>query len=168
MLVLAVTIAAIAAPSLTGTMARVRLDAAAEQVRDAWAQARLQAIRAGEPVAFQAQLGTGDFRLFELQADPAAAAAQPTPAQPAPAPATQDDPDEGLGDVVFTQVSAGAPDAPATDPTLSACIVFRADGSTDDAFAVIQAADGRRRTIALRGLTGAARITDDAQAEVVP
>lgn len=157
-LAVAVALAAMAAPSLYGSMDRARLDAAAEDVRSAWAEARLQAMRAGEPLAFQAQLGSGEYRVTPLASagDPAA----PPTVETQPSIAANPEGSEDLGAVTFVQISNGVAGDPAIDPSVAACLVFRADGSTDDAFAVIQSADGRRRTIMLRGLTGAARIDE--------
>lgn len=149
-LALAVMIAAMAAPSLTGTLDNIRLDGAAEQVRDAWADARLRAIRTGEPIAFQCQLGTSQYCVSTLNgAANAIAGADPT---------TENE--DLSAEVTFQQVSIGAPDDPLVDPTVPACMVFRPDGAADDAFAIVRAADGRTRTITLRGLTGSATIDD--------
>lgn len=176
-LALAVAIAAIAAPSVTGTLDRVRLDGAAEQVRRAWSDARLQAIRDGEPIAFQAQVGAGGFTLCRLAdaglvgaAGSGVAAAVGANGQAVAQQGALSEADsQELSEVVFAQVSTGVPGDPLIDPAVAACVVFRADGSTDDAFAIIRAADGRQRTITLRGLTGAVRIVDSAQqAEATP
>lgn len=151
-------LAALAAPSLSGTLARVRLDAAASQVRTAWADARLEAMRTGEPVAFQCRLGTNQYALSPLAGATAALAGATDSADQVEL--SRDD-YEDLGAVTFTQLTRGDPALdPTIDPAVAACLVFRPDGATDDAIAVVQAAGGGQRRIVLRGLTGAARIDD--------
>ncbi|QDT68714.1 hypothetical protein MalM25_16380 [Planctomycetes bacterium MalM25] len=156
-LALAVVLASLAAPSLSGTLARVRLDAAADEVREAWNDARLEAIRTGEPVAFQCQLGTGRYTLSTL-AD--AAAAQSGSTEVADQGALADDEYEDLGEVNFVQLSRGVEGDAEIDPTIADCLVFRPDGGADDAFAIVRSSRGSQRKIVLRGLTGAARIDD--------
>ncbi|MEO0529876.1 MAG: GspH/FimT family pseudopilin [Planctomycetota bacterium] len=147
-LALVVVLAAFVAPSLTGTLARVRLDAAAEEVRTAWADARLEAMRSGTPMAFQCRLGTGEYSI-----SPLAGAAVANEQQ-----ALADDEFDDLGGVRFEQLSLGTTADPSVDPAIAACLVFRPNGATDDAFAVLRADDGRQRRISLRGLTCAATI----------
>ena len=157
-LALAVVIAALAAPSMSGTLARVRLDAAAEEVRTAWVEARLEAMRTGEPVAFQCRLGTGQYTVSTL-ADATAAMGGST--EIADQVELADDDYEDLGVITFTQLTLGDPAVdPTIDPAVAACVVFRPDGATDDALAVVRAESGSERRIVLRGLTGAASIDD--------
>ncbi len=156
-LALAVVLASLAAPSLSGTLARVRLDAAADEVRDAWNDARLEAIRTGQPVAFQCQIGTSRYSLSPL-ADAAAALAGST--EVADQGELADDEHEDLGEVTFVQLSRGVEGDPEIDPAVAACLVFRPDGGADDAFAIVQSSRGAQRRIVLRGLTGSARIDD--------
>ncbi len=156
-LALVVMLAALVSPSLSGTLEKVRLDAAAEQVRTAWIDARLEAMRGGESVAFQCRLGEGFYTLSTL-AD--ATAAQAGSEEVADQAKLADDDYEELGGVTFVQLSLGDGTDPTVDPAVPACLVFRPDGATDDAFAIIQTPDGRQRRITLRGLTGAARIED--------
>lgn len=151
-------LAALAAPSLSGTLARVRLDAAASQVRTAWADARLEAMRTGKSVAFQCRLGTSQYLLSPL-ANATEALAGST--ESADQTEIANDDYEDLGAVTFTQLTRGDPAVdPTIDPALAACLVFRPDGATDDAIAIVRAAGGGERRILLRGLTGAARIDD--------
>lgn len=157
-LALVVVLAALVAPSLSGTLEKVRLDAAAEQIRTAWIDARLEAMRSGEPVAFQCRLGEGVYTLSSL-ADAAAAQVGSTEVADQVTLA-DDDQKENLGSVTFVQLSLGDGTDPTLDPAVPACLVFRADGATDDAFAIIQTPNGRQRRITLRGLTGAARVDD--------
>ena len=151
-------LAALAAPSMSGTLARVRLDAAASEVRTAWAKARLEAMRTGEPVAFQCRLGTGQYLLSPLAGAMAALAGSTEAADQV---SVADDGYEDLGAITFTQLTVGDPAVdPTIDPTVAACLVFRPDGATDDAIAVLRSDRGGQRRIVLRGLTGAARIDD--------
>lgn len=154
-LALAGLLAAFAAPSMSGTLARVRLDAAASEVRTAWVDARLEAMRSGEPVAFQCRLGTGQYLLSPLTA--VAAVSNPDQAWSGLA----NDDYEDLGTVTFTQLTLGDPAVdPTIDPAVAACVVFRPDGATDDAIAVVRSEKGGERRVLLRGLTGSARIDD--------
>lgn len=157
-------LAALAAPSLSGTLARVRLDAAASEVRTAWSDARLEAMRTGEPVAFQCRLGTNQYLLSPLATATEALAGSTEAADQTE---IADDDYEDLGAVTFTQLTRGDPALdPTIDPALAACIVFRPDGATDDAIAVLRSEGGSERRILLRGLTGAARIDDGYSAPV--
>lgn len=164
-LALVVVLAGIAAPSLSGSLARGRLDSAAEEVRTAWVDARLEAMRSGEPVAFQCELGTGRYTLSSLAN---AAAALAGSAEVADQMEVADDENEDLGAITFTQLTLGDPALdPMIDPAIAAVVVFRPDGAADDAIAVLTAEDGRRRRIVLRGLTGAA-VVEDGRGEVAP
>ncbi|QDV73623.1 prepilin-type N-terminal cleavage/methylation domain-containing protein [Botrimarina mediterranea] len=154
---LVVMLAAMVAPSLTGTLGRVRLDAAADAVRTAWVDARLEAMRSGEPIVFQCQLGTGRYTVSKL-IDASAAGAVAADEDAAGSTTLADDEHEDLGEVKFVQLSAGNPLTAVVDPAVAACLVFRPDGATQDAWAVIESANGRRRRITLRSLTGAARV----------
>ena len=164
-LALAVVLASLAAPSLSGTLARVRLDAAADQVRDAWNEARLEAIRTGRPVAFQCQLGAGRYTLSNLAE---AVAAQAGSTEVADQEELVNDEYEDLGEITFVQCSQGQEEDPGIDPLVAACLVFRPDGAADDAFAIIQSSKGTQRKIVLRGLTGAARVDDGYSVEEEP
>jgi Tfp pilus assembly protein FimT len=155
-------LAAMVAPSMTGTLGRVRLDAAAAAVRTAWVDARLEAMRSGEPFTFQCQLGTGQYTVSKLID---ATAATALTEEDAGSTTLADDEHEDLGDIKFVQLSAGNPLTAVVDPAVAACLVFRPDGATDDAWAIIESADGRRRRITLRGLTGAARVEEDSVGE---
>lgn len=154
---LVVLLAALATPALTGTLARVRLDAAAEQVRTAWADARLEAMRTGSPVAFQCRLETSEYTLSKLED---ATAALQGSTETADQVRLADDEHDDLGDVTFVRLTTGDPADPAVDPNVGACVVFYPDGLTDDAVAVIQSASGQQRRIELRSLTGAATVSE--------
>ena len=161
-LALVVMLASMVAPSLMGTLGRVRLDAAAEAVRTAWVDARLEAMRTGEPFTFQCQLGTGQYTVAKL-IDAAVAGA--VTAEGAGSTTLADDEHEDLGAIKFVQLSTGNPLTAAVDPAVAACLVFRPDGATDDAWAIVESADGRRRRITLRGLTGSARVEEVSASE---
>ena len=98
-LALAVVLAALVGPTMGGTLARVRLDAAAERLQTEWSAARLEAIRTGEAVAFRCELGSGRFRVSPLEAAGAALAADAR----RPADLSRDDYEE-LGAIVFGPV----------------------------------------------------------------
>ncbi|MEM6798169.1 MAG: prepilin-type N-terminal cleavage/methylation domain-containing protein [Planctomycetota bacterium] len=162
MLVLAllVVISALAAPSLIGSLQRSRLDAAASELRTAWAQARLDAASSGETLRFQCRLQTGWGCVANASAsleevDAALAAEQAEGGSPME-----------WTDVVFTQLLvANTPGEPplgesVADGELSAAVLFRPDGTTSDAEAVLEDATGAQLKVTLRGLTGSARIED--------
>lgn len=161
-LALVVMLASMVAPAMTGTLGRVRLDAAAEAVRTAWVDARLEAMRAGEPFTFQCQLGTGQYTVAKLID---ATAVSAVPEGDAGSTKLADDEHEDLGAIKFVQMSAGNPLTAVVDPAVATCLVFRPDGATDDAWAIVESADGRRRRITLRGLTGAARVEEVSASE---
>lgn len=153
-LALAVVLAAMAAPAMSGALARARLEAAAEQLATAWNEARLRAIRDGEPIAFRCELEKNVYRVSPLSAAMGTSVSMGAASYPA-----AQDPQEELGSVVFKQVSLGDPDdIPAPDPTVAAVIVFQPDGATSDAYVLIEDEQGSRRRVSLRGLNGAASI----------
>ena len=145
-LALVVVLAAIAAPLMTGALAKARLDAAAEELVSAWNEARLEAIRTGEPIAFRCQIETPTYQVGSLSAAMQGEVSGVN---------KHDD----LSSVIFKQLSLGEhDDDPPPDPTVVAVLVFQPDGVTSDAFAIIQAEGGARRRVSLRGLTGTATI----------
>ena len=152
-LALCVLLAAMVGPTMGGTLARVRLDAAAERLQTEWAAARLEAIRTGEPMAFQCRLQTGQFVVSTLDEATVALGAGANESGE-----LVDDEYEDLGEIVFAQLSVGDYLDTTIDPALAACLVFRPDGATDDAFAVLQTNDGKRRRVVLRGLTGGSKV----------
>ena len=143
-LALIVLLGTMAAPSLSGALAKARINSAAEELATAWGQARLEAIRSGEPIAFRCQLGTSNYFVGPLSAV-MQQAGQPS--------------DKELSSVTFKQISFGEPeDMPPADPGVVAILVFQADGATRDAYAVIESENGALRRIVLEGLTCAAEI----------
>ena len=146
-LALAVVLAALAAPAFEGALSRTRLDSAAERLASAWGEARLEAIRTGEPVAFRCELGTPTYRVGTLSA-----MWETTPG------VTSQESNE-LSSVVFKQLSLGEPgDLPPADPTVAAVLVFQPSGVTSDAYAILESAEGDLRRVELRGLTCASSI----------
>lgn len=155
---LLVVVAAIAAPVLLGANERAQVRQAADKLRTSWAKARLDAIARGEPLYFQCTLGTPDFaiRNFGRATEAAEVAAEPEPAAP----------DETLGEVVFTQLSVVDPatnlatvvdaETGGTPPV----VLFFPDGATSDAEALLTTSDGYQVQVKLRGLTGAAEVSD--------
>lgn len=157
-LTLAVFLSAMAMPALTGTLARVRLNSAAERVRTVWAEARLEAMRSGAPIAFQCQLGTGQYSVHKLDdLSEAVAFADPQASQ-----TLSDDTHEDLGAITFVQLTVGDSHSEEVDPSVASVVVFHPDGLTDDALAIVQDDSGEQRRIELRGLTGAAVMVQDA------
>lgn len=159
-LALLIIIAAMAAPSLSGSIERAKLDSAAKKLRTAWSEARLDAATQGETLRFQCRIGSGWGCV---------ASATATTEQVAGAIGQQSAAVNGaleLSDVVFKQLLvAGLPGDPplgggVADGELSAGVLFRPDGTTSDAEAVLEAANGARLKVTLRGLTGSARIVE--------
>ncbi|MEM6328748.1 MAG: prepilin-type N-terminal cleavage/methylation domain-containing protein [Planctomycetota bacterium] len=170
-LALLVVVAAIAAPRLMGSLAASRLDAAASELRTAWAKARLDAAAAGETLKFQCRIQTGwgcvgkaaDATLAVEDND--GSSTRPVTPSEENAGAADGGAIEWQGVVYRTLVAASQPGDPpvgeaVADGELSAAVLFRPDGTTSDAEAVLEDAQGRRLRVTLRGLTGAARIED--------
>lgn len=65
-LAILVTIGAIAAPMLDRAFERQKLRGAAEQVRMAWEDAKLKALKTGQAQVFQCQLDTGTYTIQPL------------------------------------------------------------------------------------------------------
>ncbi len=160
---LLVVVAAIAAPVLLGANERSQVRQAADKLRTSWAKARLDAIARGEPLYFQCTLGTPDFAIRNFGgATESAEVADPATAETAAAP----EPDESLGEVVFNQLSVVDPatnlttvvdaETGGTPPV----VLFFPDGATSDAEALLTTSDGYQVQVTLRGLTGAAEVSD--------
>jgi prepilin-type N-terminal cleavage/methylation domain-containing protein len=62
-MVILVTLAAVAYPTLSAMYGDVRVKAAADQVRASWTEARAKAIEDGRPYRFSVEPGTGKFRV---------------------------------------------------------------------------------------------------------
>ncbi|MGL4514257.1 MAG: GspH/FimT family pseudopilin, partial [Lacipirellulaceae bacterium] len=153
LLVLALVVAAgaISAPLWSRSLDRTRADGAAEALRTAWSDARLEAMRRGAPLWFQPLLGTSDYQLVTL----AEAHGGATPAAPGGGPPTTS---QRLDGALFRELALAPPGA--VEPTPVAGLAFSPDGSTQDGYAVIEAESGARRRVSLRGLTGAVTIDE--------
>ena len=173
-LTLLVILAAIAAPGMSSGLSRSRLDQAAETLRTSWSQARLDAASTGQTLRFQCRIGENwgciapaTMPLAEITSGVAAANSEEVPGSTGAGKAEQ----YQLSDVVFKQLLVAQQPA---DPPIggsvregefSAAVLFRPDGTTSDAEAILESSDGRRVRVTLRGLTGSARIEDDVEVE---
>ncbi|MEM9185999.1 MAG: prepilin-type N-terminal cleavage/methylation domain-containing protein [Planctomycetota bacterium] len=160
-LTLLVVIAGLAMPSLSAGMGRSRMNQAAEEVRTAWAKARLDAASSGQTLRFQCWIGSNRWQLASADASQeqvdAALAAQ----------RKEDTEQENeLSGVVFRQLLVAnlpgdlAMGESVADGELSPAVLFRPDGSSSDAEALLEDEAGRRMKVTLRGLTGAASVDD--------
>jgi prepilin-type N-terminal cleavage/methylation domain-containing protein len=154
-LVLAVIVllAAMAYPSLEAMYAEVRLTAAADQVRAAWADARAKAVEDGLPYRFAVMPADGRYRIAPDSGDYWAGGAG------AAAPADADSPPLDREDALPKGVSfaddglVGEGDEAAGWVTL---VRFQPDGTASrDVEVVFTAAGCRPLQVRLRGLTGA-------------
>ncbi len=149
-LALFVVVAALAAPALSGAFGRGQLRQAAEKLCTVWSQARLDAMSTGAPREFRCELGTGTFSIAtgSVVADPMA---DPTTA-----------PSQGVESAVFRRFVVtdqnGSTTVGETEGGLSAPIVFQADGTSADAEAVLEAPEGAKLVVSLRGLTGSTEV----------
>ena len=165
---LLVIIGAVAAPLLSGSMSRARLEHGGELLRAAWAKARLAAMQTGETYVFRYEPLGSRYQIDCLAtvSAPGATAAVPVDATPVE-----------IEDVdIFRQSQSTLPQRivfaageVAAVPQLAAAaaatgagswstpILFYADGSTSDA--VVQLANEEQVTlrVTLRGLTGISR-----------
>lgn len=159
-------IAAVAAPSMMGGAGRARMNQAAEEVREAWGEARLDAAASGQTLCFQCVIGGNTFTVGPAGLPP------PPPGASTESAATQDGAGQtaknelGAAGVVFRQllVAPQPGDPPlgesVDDGEMSPGVLFRPDGSSSDAEAILEDADGRRVRVTLRGLTGSASFED--------
>ena len=178
---LIVIISAVAWVALQGPMARQRLRAAADAVRNEWVEARVDAMKTGHTFAFRYRVH-GDR--YHLAAQEDAAAADPAAAAK---PSVTDE--EELGDdplpppvdktlppgIRFLSADGAASDLAAmhdyseaqlaedsgdwSDP-----IYFYADGSTSDARLVLAADRHSAMRLLIRGVTGSVTVDDDVNA----
>jgi len=176
LLVLAVigTMAALAWPSVLRMQADHDLSAAAEQVRQPLATARVWAIRTGDAIQFRFEPNGRNFVVAPYDAEPeppsspqgAAAAAPgyryagelPLKCSFLPAPEAAANPLMPTQKLSETALQ-GLPNAGAlaglgwSDP-----LVFAADGTGQDAVLTVADRRGHRIDVTIRGLTGAARV----------
>ncbi|MEN1679211.1 MAG: prepilin-type N-terminal cleavage/methylation domain-containing protein [Planctomycetota bacterium] len=153
---LLVIIGGLAAPSMMAGAGRSRMNAAGEELRTAWGEARLKAASEGKTYCFQCVVGTNQWQM------------------PAVGEAVLATPDAAAGDdnklkadtVVFREllVATQPGDPPlgggVGEGELSPAILFRPDGSSSDAEAILEDEDGRKIRVSLRGLTGTATVED--------
>src|SRR3954469_5612584 len=121
-LTIIIVLGAVAYPTLSAMYGDVRVKAAADEVRAAWAEARAQAIEDGRAYRFAVEPGTGQFRVApdadEFWDGSGAAPADETAAPPHP----QDGP---LPNGIVFDVSGELPAA----GSWSTVVVFNPDGT---------------------------------------
>jgi hypothetical protein len=176
-LALLAAVSAIAWPAVEGSFASSRLRTAADMVRAVWSEARLEAMRTGVIHEFRYQDGGSAYlvRSWAATADPAAA---PPPAADATATVepvsdfeaafTKNVLPEDVTFAVGTQLidqrasltAAVAGANVAAEGVYSPPILFYPDGTTVDAVVHLKNEQGLYVRIALRGLTGAARLSE--------
>jgi Tfp pilus assembly protein FimT len=175
-LALLVAIGAVAWPAINGSFSGARLRSAADRIRTAWSEARLEAMRTGTIHEFRYQEGARKFRVRAWTAESLATVDVASPQ----ASLTQD-PLEPQGDfeaafsqdtlpdditfevgtqnidqrATLTAQAAGA--NVGAETMLSAPILFYPDGTTTDAVLHLKNDDNRYIRLALRGLTGISR-----------
>jgi Tfp pilus assembly protein FimT len=175
-LALLVAIGAIAWPAINGAFSGARLRSAADRIRTAWSEARLEAMRTGTIHEFRYQESARKYRVRAWTAETLGAVDAASPQ----ASLTQD-PLEPQGDfeAAFSQdtlpdditfelgtqnidqratLTAQAAGANVGAETMfSAPILFYPDGTTTDAVLHLKNKDNRYIRLALRGLTGISR-----------
>jgi prepilin-type N-terminal cleavage/methylation domain-containing protein len=152
-----VMLAAMAYPSIEAMYSDVRLKAAADQVRAAWADARTKAIEEGRPYRFAVQ-PDGQFRIAPDAAD------FWTGGGGTPAPTDADTQPLVVEDTLPKGVNFadGGVNGGATDPTAGdsgpwqAVVRFLPDGTASQDVEIVFQAEGGGRPVSLRlrGLTG--------------
>ena len=164
-LVLMALIAGAAWPSVQRLYASRRLGSAADQIRSAWCQARIEAMRSGHTYTFRYQLDGDHYRL-EAQSDQgvassaSAGAAGGDVASGAATCAEQTLP-EGIK---FSSAASGgdtaAQSAGGQSDGWSAPILFYPDGTALDVQLVLADQRSRAVRVILRGMTGAVTLSD--------
>ncbi len=155
-LALLVIIGAVATSTLSGTLGGARLQQSGEQIRTVLTRARMQAIDSGSPALFQAQIGTGNFKVESATAAEGCESITGTL-------------EEG---VVFRQVNCSAVDGaplpygvdPPTDGEWSQPVAFMPTGVSYNADILLARPSGdlqeKQVNIALRGVTCTAKLTE--------
>jgi Tfp pilus assembly protein FimT len=144
-LALMIVIAAIAVPSIDAMYGDVRLTAAADMVRGAWADARARAVEDGIAYRFAVVPQEGRFKISP-DADEAQADDGGDP------PLIKED--TLPGKVTFANASQGASDK--NDGEYQAVVVFLPDGTAhEDVEIGFRSGGSRTLVLRLRGLTGA-------------
>ena len=157
---LLVVICAMAAPSLIGSLRQSQLEVAASELRTAWTQARLDAASCGETLRFQCRLRTGWGCVANASASTEEVLATLNSESAEEAEALD------WSGVCFKQllVSSQPGEPPLGESVregdLSPAILFRPDGTTSDAEALLEDEEGAQLKVILRGLTGSARIEE--------
>lgn len=160
LLVLALFIitAAVVAPSILEGNDRSKLEDAADKLVEMWSRARLDAVAEGQMLLFQGELGGSVARVQSpggvMELEPVAGQAA-TPAH-----------ELQLDSVVFRSLTIAEPAG--SEPVFYAesvadaipVVVFRPDGATSDAEALLEHAGGLQLKVVLRGMTGAVRVEE--------
>lgn len=158
-LALLVVIAGFTAAALDGTLLQSKLRKGVEQVRTAWSEARLRSVSDGQRLAFTCLVGGRDFRLTSCNDLIVPAGGN----ESAPA-AVQQLPDGVVFRTAEARPSTATVGAAEVGPTTagqwSAPVVFSPDGTSYDAYVVLESSTGRKTQIALRGLTCTAESSD--------
>jgi prepilin-type N-terminal cleavage/methylation domain-containing protein len=185
-LALIMIISAVAWVALKGPVARQRLRAAADAVRTAWVEARVDAMKTGHTFAFRYRVRGDRYHLAAQENSPSAdssTATQPSPSSPS-ARDEEETGDEPLPPPVDKTLPPGirflSADATASDLAAmgdysetkpaedsgkwSDPIYFYADGSTTDARVVLAADRHAAMQLLLRGITGSVTVDDDVNA----
>lgn len=160
-LALLVLAAGLVGPAVLDGGARNELEEAGEKVANMWSRARLDAVTSGQVLIFRCQPGMGVASVagindgLEAAETGDAAAVDTAPTQ-----------ELNLEGITFLQVAVAEPPGSqhvVFDSSASGgpCVVlFRPDGATSDAEAILQHESGDQIVVTLRGLTGATRVVD--------
>ncbi len=163
-LVLTAIIAGAAWPSVQRLYTSRRLGSAADQVRSAWCQARIEAMRSGHTYSFRYEIDGDHYRLAAQsdQGDASSASAGAIGGDAAAASASSS------GDGAATCAEQTLPEgikfssaaAGGESDGWSAPILFYPDGTASDVQLVLADQRSRAVRVILRGLTGAVTLSD--------
>ncbi|TWT67008.1 hypothetical protein Pla123a_44370 [Posidoniimonas polymericola] len=168
-LALLVLAAGLVAPAVLEGGARNELEDAAQKVANMWSRARLDAVTSGQVLIFRCQPGTGMASVAGIDsAVEAGASAGMGAAAVGDQAAVGGAPTQELNltGITFLQIAVAEPPGSQhavldSSASSGACVVlFRPDGATSDAEAVLQHDSGDQIVVTLRGLTGATRVVD--------
>lgn len=147
-MVIMVLIAAASYPTLSSMYGDVKVKAAADQVRGAWAEARAKSIEENRPYRFAVQPGTGTFRVAPDDAF------TDGPTSGADGASTLVIEDQLSGSIVFDIAGELA-----SDGTWSTVTIFNPDGTCDKDIEIqLKDDDGPAVTIKVRSMTGAVSV----------
>lgn len=164
-LALLVLAAGLAAPVIFHGGARATLQDAAEKVSQMWGRARLDAASSGQTYVFRCASGGMSCETAPLGAT---AVEVIDPNDPVLDQTTTLELDES---VVIHSLLVGEPagaelvGGEVASSSAMPVVIFRPDGATSDAEAILQHESGRQIRVTLRGLTGATRVDDPAETE---